>query len=78
MKVISPWRSVVMTASPMLVSVTRNHSRCSASSRSARFRSPMSRAIFEAPTMRPERSRTGEMVSDTSTGRPSRATRTVS
>jgi hypothetical protein len=43
----------------------------------ARFCSLMSRAIFDAPMTRPEQSRTGETVSDTSTSRPSLARRTV-
>ena len=37
--VTRPWASVAMTASPMLASVTRSHSRCSCSRSSARFRS---------------------------------------
>ena len=45
----------------------------SAALRSAALRSPMSRATSEAPTIRPSPSRTGEIVIDTSTGRPSLA-----
>jgi hypothetical protein len=45
---------------------------------SARLRAVMSRAIFDAPMMRPAPSRTGEMVSETSTRRPSFVIRTVS
>ncbi len=56
---------------------------CSRASRSARSRSidlriVMSRAILDAPTTWLSEPRTGETVSDTSTGRPSLRTRTVS
>jgi hypothetical protein len=44
----------------------------------ARRRSVMSRAIFEAPTMVPDSSRTGEMVSEMSISEPSLRLRTVS
>ena len=39
---------------------------------------PMSRAIFEPPTMLPAASRIGDIVIDTSTGEPSFLRRTVS
>ena len=38
----------------------------------------MSRAMDDAPTIRPSESRIGDTVTDTSTRRPSRLTRTVS
>ena len=47
-------------------------------SSSMRRRSVMSRAIFEAPTMRPVESLTGDTVIDTSISRRSRVMRTVS
>jgi hypothetical protein len=45
---------------------------------SASLRSVMSRAIFEAPTMRPSEPLIGETVSEMSTGEPSLRTLTVS
>jgi hypothetical protein len=42
------------------------------------FAPVMSRPTFDAPTTFPDRSRKGETVSDTSTRRPSFATRAVS
>ena len=49
--------------------------RCKAS---ACLRSVMSRATFDAPTSRPDLSRTGDTVSEMSRRRPSLARRTVS
>ena len=43
-----------------------------------RLLSVMSRAILEAPTISPEAERIGEMLSETSTLRPSLCMRTVS
>ena len=48
------------------------------SASSARLRSVMSLAIFEAPITLPERSRIGEIVRDTSIARPPLVRRTVS
>jgi hypothetical protein len=45
---------------------------------SARLRAVMSRAIFEAPMIRPCWSFTGEIVSEMSSGVPSLRSRTVS
>ena len=47
-------------------------------SSSARFRSVMSRATFEAPTILPSASQIGETLSDTSMMRPSLVHRLVS
>ena len=56
----------------------RNRSSLARRRASARFRSVMSRATFDAPTTRPSASRTGETVREMSSRRPSLATRTVS
>ena len=67
-----------MTASPMPVNVTCSRAFSSRSVSSARFRSEISLAIFEAPTMLPSSSLMGETVSEMGKSRPSFARRTVS
>jgi hypothetical protein len=63
--------SVVTTASPMEASVTSRRF-------SARFRSLISRAMDETPTIAPFASRIGHMSTATSTSEPSLRRRTVS
>ncbi len=56
----------------------RNRASLSCSAATMRRWTPMSRAILEPPTMCPEPSRIGEIVTDRSRRRPSLASRTVS
>ena len=55
-----------------------NFAFAAASASSAWRRAEMSRAIFEAPMIRPDGSLMGEIESDTSSGRPSFVSLTVS
>ena len=55
-----------------------NFAFAAASASSDCLREEMSRMIFDAPVIRPEESLIGEIESDTSSGRPSLVSRTVS
>jgi hypothetical protein len=68
-----------MARNSSLARLAASTSRCSRSrSASTRRRSVMSRAILEAPMMRPLASRTGETVREISMRVPSLRTRSVS
>jgi hypothetical protein len=78
----APLFQLMMTPSSVLLTMASSADSTMAASRACAssdcLRGVMSRATFEAPTMRPSASLMGETVSEMSTSEPSLRTRTVS